>query len=111
MVAVVPKTVKRRKTPASTAIMAARGCRSPLLLADRDGGDSDPPRARTDGWRQRAGLPPPGSPFRCRTGLLGDGQLRRTAPQERAHTRVSEDRGGRAPARRPDLRVRSAGHG
>src|SRR5262245_64119598 len=38
MVPVAPDAVKRRKSPASAAIMAVRGRRSPRFLADRDGG-------------------------------------------------------------------------
>ena len=72
--------------------MAARGRRSPLLLADRDGRDPDAARARSDGRCERAGLPPPGPPFRGRARLLGDGQLRRAPPRQRAHARLPAHR-------------------
>ena len=43
------------------------------VLADRARRDPDAARARADGGRQRAGVPPPGTPLRRRARLLGDG--------------------------------------
>ncbi len=85
--------------------------RSPGILAHWAGGDPDPARARPDGRCQRAGVSPPGPPFRRRARLLGDGQLRGAFAQEREDARLLAHRCRRASARGSDLRRRAGRHG
>ena len=81
--------------------------RSSQPLVDPGRRDPDAARARPDGGRERAGLPPPGPALRGRARLLGDGELRRAPARERAHARLPADRLGRAAAGGADLRLRA----
>ena len=80
-------------------------------LADRARRSAEPARAGSHGRRQRAGVSPPGPPFRGWSRLLRDGELRRPAAPERALARLSAHLRRRASAGRSDLRVGARGDG
>ena len=77
------------------------------------GGVEIPGRARAgaDGRGLRAGISPPGPTLRGGPRLLRDGLRVRDPAPERKDARLSAGRLGRAPARDPDLRLRSRGDG
>ena len=102
-------TTNRRRKP--TATIGAMQRRSPRNLDARRSRDPGPARARSDGRRERPGLPPAGPPLRRRARLLGDGLRRGNPAPQRANARLPARRLRRAPARDPDLRLRPGGDG